>query len=360
MNQSNTFKDCLDQLPGSILIANPQGNIIYGNKAISDQTGYPISEIIGQKPGQLWGGHMPHNFYQNLWHTVKQKKQIFTGSVNNLTKHGNKYTQPLNLAPLLNDIGETTYYIAIHANLKSAAAEHIFQKEFRELMSLQNGPNARIIFHIFKWLAGERQIPPILFTYAQNLTKNTSDLVSAIKFLFLSQNETALKEDHDLIHASQKDPHHFDKLYLKYKGRVFNYLHFRLDHNQDLAEELMQETFTKAFHALPRFIIGESNYLSYLLMIAHNLVINYYRSYRPILIAHIHEQEETPKFVDVIEKSRLWKTIKKLSFIEQEIFSMRYQKDLSIKAIAHNLKKSENAIKLTLSRARKKLRTELF
>jgi RNA polymerase sigma factor (sigma-70 family) len=66
------------------------------------------------------------------------------------------------------------------------------------------------------------------------------------------------------------------------------------------------------------------------------------------------ETVETPSF----SEDALWRS-PKLGKTEQKILSMKYQEGFSVQEIAATLNKSENAVKLQLSRARKKLRAAL-
>jgi len=56
----------------------------------------------------------------------------------------------------------------------------------------------------------------------------------------------------------------------------------RTGHQKDTAEDLTQETFLRAFKHLSHFQNRGYSYLSYLLTIAHNVLVNYYRSHKLI------------------------------------------------------------------------------
>ena len=56
-----------------------------------------------------------------------------------------------------------------------------------------------------------------------------------------------------------------------------------------------------------------------------------------------------------IEAEALWRVVQDLSPTERDAILMRYQKEMSIKDISRIMNRSENAVKLILSRARKKL-----
>jgi RNA polymerase sigma-70 factor (ECF subfamily) len=166
------------------------------------------------------------------------------------------------------------------------------------------------------------------------------------------------EEDIKLVAIAKKDPKSFEKLYKKYADKVFNYFWYRTGHNTALSEDLMQETFLKAFKHLPKFKIRGYSYLTYLLTIARNLLIDHYR--KPTAVP-IKDVEEIPVGItdDIERKSdaeALWHAIQDLPASNRDILLMYYQDNKSIKDIARITKSTENAVKLNLSRTRKKLK----
>ncbi len=169
-----------------------------------------------------------------------------------------------------------------------------------------------------------------------------------------------LSSDAALIEQAKNNPEFFGLLYEKYSERVFHYFYFHVNFRRDVAEDLRQETFLKAFTKLPSFEFSEniSSYLTYLLTIAHNLLVNYYRDSqkyisldeRPELADSVTTSIEAHLDIDVIKN-----VVQQLPLHEKEIFLLRYEIQLSITEIAQALKKTENAVKLMLSRARKHL-----
>lgn len=90
----------LESSSNHIVITNPEGKIVYANKAVSTITGYDREEIIGNTP-RLWGGLMSQDFYQHFWETIKHKKQSFSGEIKNRRKNGELYTALSRVSPIL-------------------------------------------------------------------------------------------------------------------------------------------------------------------------------------------------------------------------------------------------------------------
>lgn len=171
------------------------------------------------------------------------------------------------------------------------------------------------------------------------------------------------KSDTELIKNAQENKEQFEALYKRYINKIYNYFWYRVGHNPDVAEDLAQETFVRAYQALPRFKVTGTPYLSYLLTIAHNLLVNYYRSPKPISIeaTGVDVPEEIWSDIETRDHIRsLWRAIQQLSSNEQDILYLKYRRGLKNSEIADIVGKSENAVKLTLSRARKKLRTHPY
>lgn len=165
--------------------------------------------------------------------------------------------------------------------------------------------------------------------------------------------------DIEIIRKAKANPQIFEELYKKYADKIYNYFWYRTGHQKDISEDLMQETFFRAFSHLSSFKIRGYSYLTYLLTIAHNVLVNYYRSRRIIPLSEIEDTDAPEEITDALESKveaeRLWKAVQNLSPTERDAVLLRYQKEMSIKDISRIMGRTENAVKLILSRARKKL-----
>ncbi len=166
------------------------------------------------------------------------------------------------------------------------------------------------------------------------------------------------KTDRTLIQEAKKNPNAFSALYEKYYQKIYNYFWYRVGHDVAVAEDLTQETFVRAYKALPRYKEAGKAYDSYLLTIAHNLLVNYYRTPKPISIEATGVEVPQEIWSDIEKKDNiraLWRAVQQLTPTEQNILYLKYKEGYRIAEIARIVGKSENAVKLVLSRARKKL-----
>jgi RNA polymerase sigma-70 factor (ECF subfamily) len=170
----------------------------------------------------------------------------------------------------------------------------------------------------------------------------------------LRQRFQSRTDDAELIRQAKADREAFGLLVAKYFGTVRRYFQYRLS-DPDLAEDLAQETFERAFRALPRFESSNASYQTYLLHIAHNLLVSEYRRGGPSIVekdvAHaawmerLEAKDEVDRAMDLLES------------LDREALTLFYQEGYSIREIAARLSTSENAVKLRLSRARRRMAT---
>jgi len=169
------------------------------------------------------------------------------------------------------------------------------------------------------------------------------------------------KADIKLVEDAKKDSRKYELLYKKYAKDVFNYIWYRVGHNRDVAEDLMQNVFVRAFEHLNKFRQRGYSYRTYLLTITKNVLVNYFKKSKLTVslddLTEIPDEITQDQLVDrKITAGNLWRAVQDLSHNERDAILMYYQKDMPIKDIARVMDKSSNAIKIILSRGRKKLK----
>lgn len=112
-----------------LVITDKDGTIVYANKAAEKHTGYRIEEMIGKRPGDLWGGHMPPDFYHDMWETIHDHRQAFVGDMWNRHKNGTMYWQEVYLIPILDEKDEPVYYIGIELSVNDPQRRESLLKE---------------------------------------------------------------------------------------------------------------------------------------------------------------------------------------------------------------------------------------
>ncbi len=127
----------VEQSPNSIIMTDTGGVIEYVNPHFSVATGYPFEEAVGHRPSILNSGHHDHEFYRELWQTITAG-ETWHGEVLNRRRDGTLYWEQVNIAPVRNDVGETTHYVSIQEDiteLKEAAED--LQRRVTELADMR-------------------------------------------------------------------------------------------------------------------------------------------------------------------------------------------------------------------------------
>lgn len=109
----NTF---FKQMENQLVITDPDGKILYVNKAVEDAKGYSNDEAVGKKPSELWGGHMSKEYYEEMWRTIREEKKTFKKIMRNKKKSGHMYEVELSISPILDHENNIIFYIAVEKN----------------------------------------------------------------------------------------------------------------------------------------------------------------------------------------------------------------------------------------------------
>ena len=179
-----------------------------------------------------------------------------------------------------------------------------------------------------------------------------------------------------LLKEIQADPQKFGDLYEAFYKNIFGYA-FRRTANYDAAREIAAETFLKAYIGIQAFKWRNISILFWLYKIATNEINKYFRSrkYRPESLNRVQEEygldltdysnAESERILleeDLQRHREFVKVHALLSTLDakyQDVISLKYFEQQSIKDIALILNKKEGTVKSLLSRGIEKLRQQL-
>lgn len=155
-------------------------------------------------------------------------------------------------------------------------------------------------------------------------------------------------DDNKLVQRFMKgDQESLETLIVRHKNRVFSYI-MLIVKNQELAEDIFQDTFIKVIKSLKRGkYIENGKFISWVLRIAHNLVIDHFRKEK-LQGAISNDGTEVDIFnskkfsEDTIEDKMVYSQIlsevkhlvKELPEDQQQVIYMRHYMGLSFKEIA--------------------------
>jgi len=188
-----------------------------------------------------------------------------------------------------------------------------------------------------------------------------------------THTELSLLDEADLITRTQKgETAAFNPIISKYQQKIYNLIYQRV-RDRETAEDICQETFLKAWQALPNFK-GQSAFYSWLYKIAINCSIDFLRKQNKRFVLSWEElpqnadetleaSQKQPSISQILEKKKfrniVGKAVRQLPTSQRRVFYLRYKEELRIKDIASRLNKSEGTIKTHLHHAHRKLRDML-
>ena len=156
--------------------------------------------------------------------------------------------------------------------------------------------------------------------------------------------------DEDLVRKFAKgDNGAFEILLMRHKDRVYTYI-FNIVHEHSIADDIFQDTFIKVITTIKqgRYYDAGNKFVGWLVRIAHNQTIDYYRqlasdkeiSNDECEVGNLFDEVSFYDYSiqDVIEKEEALHDIETLISMlpddQQRIVMMRYYQDLSFKEIA--------------------------
>jgi RNA polymerase sigma-70 factor (ECF subfamily) len=163
-------------------------------------------------------------------------------------------------------------------------------------------------------------------------------------------------DDPDLVgRAREGDQVAFASLFEQYHAPILNYLH-RMVGDRAMAEDLTQDTFIKAYNALPS-TRPDLAFKPWLYRIATNTAISQLRRRKivqwiPFLPGHDHASEQSVER-SVGRRQDIEQTLARLPQHYAAALLLRHYQGLSLAETANALGITENAAKLRLFRARK-------
>ena len=139
----------------------------------------------------------------------------------------------------------------------------------------------------------------------------------------------------------------FDTLLKRHQDRIFTYIH-RIIKNEDVANDIFQETFVKAITTIRQGrYVHNGKFPAWISRIAHNLIIDYYRQEKSENLQSSDIQE-----VDILNRKELCEEtiedliisrqicedvkllVEQLPPLQKEVLKMRYYQNLSFKELA--------------------------
>ncbi|MCK5111346.1 MAG: PAS domain S-box protein [Arcobacteraceae bacterium] len=121
----NQYKETVDE-SAIVSKTDPKGIITYINEEFCSISGYTKEELLGKNHNIVRHEDMPSLAFKDLWHTIKELKQTWKGTVKNRKKDGSAYWVKAIIKPILDINGDVIEYIGIRTDI----TEHEQVKEY--------------------------------------------------------------------------------------------------------------------------------------------------------------------------------------------------------------------------------------
>lgn len=168
-----------------------------------------------------------------------------------------------------------------------------------------------------------------------------------------------------VLQAQAGNSEAFGQLYDAYMERIYRFVYFRVE-DQQTAEDITSQVFLKAWGNLDRFRFSRTPYLAWLYTIAHNAVIDHYRT-RKVTTALDDVQLSQPDHSEVVENGidltaemqSVKTALQTLTDDQQKVLTLKFIEGMSNNEIARHLGKREGAIRALQMRGLQALAKQL-
>lgn len=168
-----------------------------------------------------------------------------------------------------------------------------------------------------------------------------------------------------VLQAQAGNAEAFGQLYDAYMERIYRFIYFRVE-DQQTAEDITSQVFLRAWNNLDRFRLGRTPYLAWLYTIAHNAVIDHYRT-RKVTTALEDVRLSQPDYAEVVENvidievemKSIKSAMQTLTGDQQQVLRLKFIEGMSNDEIARHLGKREGAVRALQMRGLRALAKQL-
>ncbi len=140
LEQSMKLTQALACSGEAAIVASTDGIIEFVNDAFCQMTGYSAEEAVGNNPSMISSGKQNKAFYENLWSTVSSGR-VWKGELTNRKKDGSLYQALMTIAPIFDQAGSITHYVANQRDMSEykALEAQVFQAQKTEALGTLAG-----------------------------------------------------------------------------------------------------------------------------------------------------------------------------------------------------------------------------
>jgi len=135
--QARLLSHVLRQAPISLVITDTEGRIEYVNPKFEEVTGYTFAEVLGQNPRLLKSGRTSPRLYTEMWRRLVAGHE-WRGEMENRRKNGEFYWEDAIIAPVRDQAGRTTHYVATKLEITSRIRDSATIRDQAALLDAAN------------------------------------------------------------------------------------------------------------------------------------------------------------------------------------------------------------------------------
>jgi PAS domain S-box-containing protein len=139
---ADRLADIARRTSNAVVITDAQGRIEWTNEGFTRISGYTLDEVKGQKPGSFLHGPKSDRLASRRMGEAVRRGEGCLAEIVNYDKSGREYTLSIELAPLRNEAGVLTGFMAIETDIteQKRAADELAASEARARAALDASP----------------------------------------------------------------------------------------------------------------------------------------------------------------------------------------------------------------------------
>ena len=184
------------------------GFITYVNNEFCKTSGYTKDELIGKAHNIIRCPNEPQEVFQQLWETIKEKKETWQGVIKNRSKNGDIYYVKSTIKPIFNEFGEVEEFIAlrtlitdiIHPRKRLVDFITSVKKSIVILMKIEDFAYIETSFGKTVSAEIQKEFTKKLFSWQpENCSFSKIYLLDEGEFVFAKINDHGMDEVHHII-----------------------------------------------------------------------------------------------------------------------------------------------------------------
>ncbi len=173
----------------------------------------------------------------------------------------------------------------------------------------------------------------------------------------VTQGKSAANTERALVEkAIARDRQAFGQLYDRFVDKIFRYIYYKVGTRTE-AEDLTAQVFLKAWEAIGHYHYMDRPFAAWLYRIAHNVVVDYFRTKRDIAsLEDFPFAEDDGETLDEVTEAHLTadtirRAISHLTTDQQRVIILRFLEGYSTEQVAQILGKQPGAVRTLQHRA---------